>query len=124
MKFTLTLVEVQKMIRAKYDLPSDVTIEVEGFNVDANEAAAVRLQKALENVPVWNGGLDRGIENVFDAGGNIRPDRKITAIQALRTELSAHGLGLAEAKQVIENWHRFMAYVRVNGLPVNFSTWM
>jgi hypothetical protein len=58
-------------------------------------------------------------DNCLSPIGTILPDKKIPSIKLLREHvISIRGFcGLAQAKNAIEDWQKFLPYVRKNGYP-------
>lgn len=97
MKIILSLNEVQNIVRQSLNLPAECLIEVGPTHSSEKER--------FENEMRQNGYLD--------LGGEITPDKKISAIKLLRGMIS--GMGLAEAKNAVENWKNFLNFIEQNG---------
>jgi ribosomal protein L7/L12 len=110
MKLTLTVSELTAIVRHHYALP-ELTIEIEGLN-----AIPVSHAITADNLIA-----DLHHTNCFDVNNNIALDHKIAAIKILREMVCNSApntqCGLAQAKWAIEDWHRFIKYVRQNGFP-------
>jgi len=115
MKITLTMTEIAALVIDRYNLPSTCEIAIVGYNGNEHPDAA-NLVAALRS------------EDCLTPLGGIRPDKKIASIKLLR-ELVCKSLsriegdstgnycGLAQAKYAIEDWDRFLSYVRRYGYP-------
>jgi ribosomal protein L7/L12 len=101
MKMTLTMSEIVALVRTTWELPTDCEVVIEG--VGENPAALQLVSRLIA-------------EDCLTPFSQIRHDKKIASIKLLR-ELVGNGCGLAHAKYAIEDWDRFLAYVRVHGYP-------
>ena len=97
MKLTLSLVEAYEIIRKHTNAASDVVIEILLPNGNI-------LEKSLTD------GQLRGINDVEDY---LRKSNKIGAIKEYR---AMSGVGLWEAKSVVENWDRAKKIIEMGRL--------
>jgi len=134
MKLTLTVSELTAIVRHHYALP-ELTIEIEGLNaipvshaITADNLIADLHHRPYPATNVFNPAItadnliaDLHHTNCFDVNNNIALDHKIAAIKILREVVCNSApntqCGLAQAKWAIEDWHRFIKYVRQNGFP-------
>ncbi len=76
----------------------------------------------------WDGQIANLLRqsDCLDGLGNVRADRKIQSIKTLRQwtsdnqkELGFYPMGLADSKYCVENWDRFLKFLRANSrLPL------
>lgn len=100
----MSLRELTDLVRSTYNLPNSVELEIaDQTNVDG---------LILESIFYREGIIDPDTQNV-------RPSHKILAIKRLRELVIAKNgnCGLATAKYAIEDWHKFLAYVKIHGFP-------
>lgn len=107
MKLTLTLSEVADQLRQKYSLPPNTAVEITDGSSSLRSSPFTDTLVALRNRMQSAGYLD--------VVGNIMPSYKIAAIKLLRELVD--GCGLKQAKDAIEDWSRFCAYVGQYGYP-------
>lgn len=127
MKVTLTLAEITALVICRYELPGDATVEIAGMVPTPEPVKYKGLNDAKR---ILDGMFDpmtgqpllcnarmfdpmTGSPDIYF--GDVPPQKKITAIRALRTVTP--GLGLGDAKLAVEDWQSFMAYVLRNGVP-------
>lgn len=93
MKFTINRDEIELMVRNQYNLPANCEIAF-----DSDSSLHDKIVAAFVNLPE-------------------RQDNKIARIKALRQlfmDFYSGSLGLAEAKDTIENWNNFLEFVKQN----------
>lgn len=95
MKFILTHTEVSAIVRKQFNLPENVTVVISRRDLDAAKAVAEVAKAETERVIALVGGLI--------------PHNKIAAIKEYRT---VAGVGLREAKDVVENWYDAVVAIR------------
>ena len=104
MKIRMSLFELTELVRKTYNLPDFAELEV----IHCNNPDAHKLETVFKE------------EGLIDIStGDIHRHLKIAAIKKLR-EIAASPAGtysLSAAKNAIENWKQFFAYVSKNGFP-------
>lgn len=110
MKITLTIAELTEIVRSRYSLPDDVSLEIAGYS-GINHLDADKLISRLQ------------AEDCFDGNFNPRPEKKIACIKMVR-DVYANTVrpgslvcGLANAKYAVEEWPVFIQYVKKHGFP-------
>jgi hypothetical protein len=111
MKITLTYSELSALVRNVYNLPDNTELEISEYS-GMDHPVSIRLMEALKQ------------EGCFTPTNGIRLDKKIAAIKLLRDLVVDDGVntngqicGLAQAKWAIEDWDKFILYVRRHGYP-------
>lgn len=100
----MSLSELTALVCSTYNLPGSTELEI----ADRDHYDALQLESIFHR------------EGIIDPDTqNIRPSHKILAIKRLRELVVAKDgdCGLATAKYAIEDWPRFLAYVKLHGFP-------
>jgi len=105
MKITMTMIELTALVTAKFMLPGDTVLEIAEY-VGVSNPAGEKLRAALQ------------AEGCLTASGQIVTDKKIPSIKKLRELVSFEKTcGLKQAKDAIEDYPRFLAFVQKHGFP-------
>lgn len=103
MKLTLTLSEVADQLRKQYGFPQNTVVEITDGSTSILTDTLVTLRNRMRTI------------GYMDADGSIYPQFKIAAIKLLREMVVP--CTLKQAKDAIEDWSRFSAYVGQYGYP-------
>lgn len=118
MKLVLTLTEVARLFVNHYSLPTDTTVEIAPSQEPPSQPRSARNLSPNDMADQINFILRAG--DCLDANGHLVVGKKIAAIKLLRAFLNTDTdteCSLIKAKQAVENYPRFLDYVRKHGVP-------